>query len=210
MFYTSFSPNEERFGFSTRGTFKAAFTNERLISIGILSYIGLILILIGLEVYSFINLFDLKTGALKDGMFDPYEGKVSDGFAAFGAHGFTGLFILFIILVSFIIVLVAVLLLKNGKTYAFSANEREFKITYPNGRELTFLYEDIVGVNFNERKFFLASRGLDVTIRTKTDSHIIRYIHTPISKVNGITHTPFNIIRERAGFVKKPDYYNYE
>lgn len=209
MFYTSFSPNEERFGFSTRGSFKCAFANERLVAIGIYAYTGILLFLIGAQIYSFINLFDLRTGALKDGMFDPEAGKVSGGFAAFGSHGFTALFVLIIIAVSFIVILAITLILKNGRNYYFSANDREFKITAPSGRETVLPYEDIIGITFNERKFFLASKGIDITIRTKTDAHIFRYIHTPISKVNGITHTPFNIIRERTGLIKKPDYYNY-
>ena len=40
MAFTSFSPNDERFGFSTKGSFRCAYENQRLVIIGFFIALG--------------------------------------------------------------------------------------------------------------------------------------------------------------------------
>lgn len=203
MAYTSFSPNEERFGFRTKGHFNCAYENERVIILWCLIVIGacfigaIVCFFIAYDLVTTPGSVDIATGRHYQSIFafDLLEyGTASVAMAALICLG--GLSI-----IAFCIILA---ILKAGKTYTFVATEVYFEIKPPDETKpsLVFDYNDVLFVYADERRFLFGIGGYDVVIKTKQGSHLIRYIHTPESKKGGLSETPFNIIQERIGLKK--------
>jgi hypothetical protein len=112
----------------------------------------------------------------------------------------------FLLVIAIIALLIIIANMRMGQTYKFKADEQTFTVIYPPkvNRSITFEYDYITGLRYEEWKFLCAPRCLDVTVQTKQGDFTFRCIHTPMSKANGITETPFNIIRERIG-LSHPD-----
>ena len=66
-------------------------------------------------------------------------------------------------------------------------------------------YADVTKVDYRDRKFLFLG-GFDVFVHTNKKTYEFRFIHNRLSKVVGISETPFNIILERTGAVKRPEY----
>lgn len=206
--YTSFSPNDERFGFSVKGSFKCAYDSDRSIIIGCLIALVTLIVLFIVQLIYYFNLFDEK-GAIKGGMIDmsAAKPKMNSNFINFAASNIVisiSLFSLAVFILAFVIIIA---FLNGGRSYKFHANETGFTVIYPKkGKEELFLYDRIIGIQEEERRFIFLRSGMDVIIKTKNYSRRFRLIHTSASRANGISETPFNIIRERIGLTQRPDY----
>lgn len=206
--YTSFSPNNERFGFRLKGRFKCAFQLERTILIAGLIPMALIIILMIVAIVFIGGLFN-PDGGLKGGYAEVVteEGYPKVQFSDSAANytvGMISIDFLLVLLAIFAAIYIAVIIfMRVGRYYTFDANENGMTIRFPSGREESFLYKDVMGVTAKERKFLWASRGLDITIKTRFKNYTYHLIHTPMSRANGISETPFNIVRERAELTDK-------
>ena len=216
--YTSYSKIDDRFGFSTGGTFHCAYKNTRTIITVCLAIIGVLFVLTIINAaYVFIKLGDAPADIAKEmehmiygiggiGGADldkedsnnaaVYNSMINVGFGISGTA--FGILLLAIALVGF---LVFFAIMRAGQIYRFSANETHFTVEYPKrmNRKLVMEYDYIIGLKYEEWRFMFAPKCLDVTVQTKSGDFTFRVIHTPLSKANGITETPFNIIRERIG-----------
>ena len=207
--YTSYSPNNERFGFSIKGNFRCAYDSDRSIIIGCLIALGTLIVLFIIQLVYYFNLFDEK-GAIKGGIIDlsPSIPKMNSNFINFAASNIVISVSLFSLAAFILTFAVIIAFLNGGRNYKFSANETGFTVIYPKkGKEELFLYDKIIGIHEEERKFIFLRSGMDVVIKTKSYTRRFRLIHTSASRANGISETPFNIIRERIGLVKRPDYH---
>ncbi len=122
-----------------------------------------------------------------------------------------GLIVLVFLLVAYFIVM---MLVRKGRTYNFKANDNSFTVTYPpkkKGAEpevLVIDYSDVLGLTWETRKFPLLPECYDITVKTRTYGNLeYRVILTKIARVNGITETPFNLIREKIGLANKDERY---
>lgn len=212
--YTSINPISDRFGFKVSGKFKCAFKNERVILIAGLVPVAAFVVLIIISAIDYAGLFK-PNGAIKDGLFEVVieDGeaivRASPGFINFSAgiwsFGFSAI-VLAVLLVAY---LVLVLVMRAGRSYKFEANENGMSIIFPDGREESFLYKDVIAVKDVERKFLYGSRGLNVTVKTKSRDYTYCLVHTPLSRVNGVVETPFNIVKERAELTNERDEFFY-
>lgn len=198
MAYTSFSPNNERFGFQQSGTFRCAYGWERLfIIIG-----GIVILAVAAAIiFLWVSLENYMGSNVEVSVY------ITDGISygltttAMSALLVTGI----LLLVGYIVIIG---ILRVGQSYRFYANEEYFDITPPqkNARHIIIYYKDVTAVFPDERGFLLTSGGIDVTILTKNGRLLFQTIHTSGTKAKGIEETPFNIVRERAGLVPPPQY----
>lgn len=209
MAYTSYSPNDERFGFKMKGSFRCAYENQRVIILWFL--IGLAFFAIAFVVILFAVREMVMNPELPD--FDASDVYISRmdiwGFdvAVYGSYLVAMIAIICIEGLGLMAFCITLGLLRTGERYLFVANENYFEIIPPKEELPHFVvnYNDVVMVYGEERKFIFAEHGLDVTIKMKKGSYFFRYIHTPHSRLNGLSGTPFNIIMERAELIRKPD-----
>lgn len=186
MRYTSYSRNEERFPYSTSGSFYCKKENEdRLL---ILTTV-ICAIMVG--------------GALLLWLYLTW----SWGFAIF----FTAYTIFFVLL--YIYLVVSVILC--GEEYTYKADSDKFIITAPSGtaRVAIIKYsevENILYIPIYQGKN--RHRGYKVIIKTKSAQYTYEYImsfHNQIDlRKKGMKDTrelPFYIIEERSGLAEKPD-----
>ncbi len=207
--YTSFSPNNERFGFFVKGSFKCAYDSDRSIIIGSLIALVTLIVLFIVQLVYFFNLFD-ENGAIKGGIVDMNGAypKMNSNYINFAASNIVISVSLFLIALSILTFLIIIGFLNSRRSYKFSANETGFTVIYPKkGKEELFLYDRVIGISVEERRFIFLRKGMDVIIKTKNYSRRFRLIHTSASRANGISETPFNIIKERIGLTQRPDYH---
>lgn len=209
--YTSYSKIDDRFGFSTGGTFHCAYGKTRTyITASIITMLSVFALIIINLVYLFIEM-QKAPGAAMSQIYDVVNGLLTGihtgtagsstvflniGFAIIGTA-----FGLLLLLISFIAFLIVIATMRMGQTYKFRADEQTFTVEYPEkiGTVLTIEYDYITGLQYEEWSFMFAPKCLDITVQTKQGDFLFRVVHTPLSKANGITETPFNIIRERIG-----------
>ena len=117
-----------------------------------------------------------------------------------------GIIVLILLLAGFIIIMIV---FHAGQTYEFKATEDRFIITYPlkMGKTDLIKYEDVLGVKWTVRKLPLLPKCFDIDIKARSGEYTFRVILTKLARVNGITETPFNIIRERAGLAGNDNFY---
>lgn len=126
----------------------------------------------------------------------------SSGFLGMSINSITtlgALIILVFLLAAFIIILI---ILHSGQKYTFRATDEGFTVVYPEKmhRTITLKYDDILGITWETRKFPLIPECYDFTIKTRTYGLVeFRVILHKLARVNGITETPFNYIREKIG-----------
>ena len=216
--YTSYSKINDRFGFNTGGTFRCPYLNIRTyLSV----WFTVILIVLGLTVVSIIYVmikaqsapdsFSIQTQAILESIINGagFRGDTTAGRdlidLGFGivSVGF-GIIVLVITIIAFLIFMAV---MKTGQTYKFKADEEKFTVIYPQSMNQTLIieYDLITGLTYEEWRFFCAPKCLEVTIYTKQGNFSFKCIHTPMSKANGITETPFNIIRERIGLAHEDE-----
>ena len=206
MPYSSFSPNEERFGFNIKSSFRCAYENERLIVIAFLIAIGAILV--GM-IICFATCYEM--------LFTPVDinaaatGKRANIFgfnpAEYGLSAMAMVFLFWLAIVAAIAFCIVLSILHSGRCCDFKANENYMEIITQEKYPHTYViyYNDVIDVTASERKILFLS-GLDINVRTKKKTFLFRFIHTHMSKTEGLAGTPFNIICERAGIVSKPKY----
>ncbi|MBQ9385049.1 MAG: hypothetical protein IJT87_12540 [Ruminiclostridium sp.] len=217
--YTSFGKVNDRFGFSMSGKFRCAYENTRsylttgMIIIGVLvallaiSVVYLLIIARDVPYLASQTLNDIIYGFIYGEANAPNSGAgntmVQIGYTILGIA--FGLFLLLIAVIVFFIILIN---MRMGQEYGFKADENVFIVTYPEKmhKVVRIEYEDVLGIRCEEWGFFLAPKCVDITIRTKQGELPFRFIHTPMSKANGITETPFNIIRERIGLTYEDEH----
>jgi len=212
--YTSFGKANDRFGFEMRGSFRCAYAKDRIVVAVSLAVIGLWIVLIIINVITYAYQMTHMGAAVSQALNDViYHGtgeqdpKITTWGAAIEA-GFTmittwlGLVFLAIFITAFIIILKV---LHTGRKYSFSADEQKFVVTYPPkmNRKDEIIYDDVLGFKWEERKSVFAPKCFDIEITARDKVYEYRVVLTKIARVNGITETPFNIVRERAGFAEK-------
>ncbi len=210
--YTSIDKISDRFGFSTGGKFRCAYKNTRtIVTAGIVTILVIIALILISLVYVFIQMQKAPAAAstqletLISGVItgNGFHGDESSGnslvYLGLGIVSVAfGIIMLIIAVIAFLIILAT---LRMGQTYSFKADEQKFTVIYPKriGGTLVIEYEYITGLTYEEWKYLIAPRCLDVTVHTKQGDFDFKCIHTPMSFANGITETPFNIIREKIG-----------
>lgn len=196
MAYTSYTPNNERFGFSTRGTFRCAYGWERLFII-----FGGAVILAGIAGMIIIA-FMLKSLYGSNVEVSVY---ITDPFN-YGLYAIALATVLYTTLACIAIYIFVLTAAKSGRAMTFFANEEYFDICpSKNERHIILYYDEVIGVTADERSFPLMPSGIDITVITKREQYVFSYIHTDKSRANGLSETPFNIVMERAGLIPPPD-----
>ncbi len=209
MAYSSYSPNEERFGFSTSGSFRLAYDSERviitifLIALAAFAVGAVICFALCYEMLFTPVDIDAAAAAAERGSrqifgFNPVE---------YGLSAMAMVFLVWLEIVGLIAFAITLGLLKTGKSCDFKANENYMEINEQgkNPRTTVIFYNDVINVTATERKFLFLG-GINVTVYTKQNMFEYRYIHNHLSKTGGLCETPFNIICERANLVSKPKY----
>lgn len=186
MRYTSYSRHDERFSFSTSGSFYCKKKNEDRFFV---ITTAICAIMIGIALYLWVFL------------------TWSWGFSIFFTVYTIGFVLLYIYLV------VGVILC--GEEYTYKADSEKFIITAPSGtaRVAVIRYSDVENILYIP--IYLGAkrhRGYKVIIKTKNATYTYEYImsfHNQINlKIKGMKDTrelPFYIIEERSGLAKKPD-----
>ena len=199
MIYTSFNPNNERFGFSLRGSFRCAYKFEKLfICLG--AALILVDIIVILTIWSSLEDFFGHTVRITTYLADPFNYGAS--VLAMALFVYFGLFLL-------ITYIIAVSVMRLGKSYEFHANEERFQIATRGRHSQTyvFIYDEVMGVSSREWSFPLSHGGIEVIITLKNGKkYTFLLVHTADSRSGGIVGTPFNIIQERAGLLSPHDY----
>ena len=205
--YTSFGKANDRFGFSTGGTFSCAFRNDRLAVIAGVLVIALIVITAVSDIVWLVQNTANAGAQASAGMYDMIYNMNTDGakepkLTVWGGAINTGFAIVILAVIGIVLIF-----LHRGKLYKFTANDETFIVTYPAKERTTveFRYDDIIGLTWEKRKFPLAPECLDITVKTKIGDFDYRVILTKIGRVNGITETPFNYIREKIGLAPKDE-----
>lgn len=217
MDYTSFSINEERFGFHTKGSFRCAYENQRLIVIGFIAAMFLLgagMITILIMAWSIITEMGAPTAAeIADSIVDGANPRLAGHekeMAIFGTYMMAAAACLILLMLTVMAYLITISILKTGQTYTFEADSKRFRIFPPEKNkpvpEIVIYYDDVINVSCSERRMFSSEHGLDVFISTKQKDIVLQFIHTPRSKLEGLIQTPFNIIMERSGLTSKPDF----
>ena len=214
--YTSFSKINDRFGFSTGGTFKCAYKNTRPLILAGLIVLGAIVVLTVINaVYIVITLMNASAGSAQR-FGEIISGNINEimhGLNLFGdiasvGFGIIGTFFgMFLFVLSLIAFIIMCAILRTGQKYSFAADEHQFTVIYPEkmNRTVIFEYDYIIGLSYEEWRFMFAPKCFDVTVKTKMGDFTFRVVHTPMSKANGIMETPFNIIRERIGLAQEDE-----
>ncbi|MGN0617717.1 MAG: hypothetical protein ACI4J7_01690 [Ruminiclostridium sp.] len=183
---TSFSPNEERFGFHTSGNFRCAYPFERTAAI-IITAIAILLFIIFFGVF------------MKESRNNPTGGIfyiLRCGMFLFIPTGF--------------VYLAAINILFRGQEYRYTADEKNFTIFCPNGtvgnKTIYINYSDVAAVTYENNTLFGIERGYKVTIVTKKGTYCFNYCIERRTKLRGTDTTPFHIIEERSSGTK-PEFY---
>ena len=196
MAYTSYTPNNERFGFSMKGNFRCVYGWERLF-----------IIFGGAVILAEITGMIIIASMLKDlyGSNVEISVYITDPFN-YGLYAIALATTLYATLACVAIYMFVLAVAKTGRVMTFFANEEYFDICpSKNGRHIILYYDEVIGVTADERKFPLMPGGLDITVITKREQYVFSYVHPEKSKAGGLCETPFNIVMERAGLVPPPD-----
>ena len=197
--YDARNPVEDRFGFSTRGTFRCSRATER-ISV-IISLIVTVIALAGFyyvwgRQYTYIALlhYDELIGLSEEQRmgFSP----ISTTHTLFFAMAFA--------LIAVIIVICEIIALRvilGGVKYDYSADANifSFRSEKDNVRKTDIHYNDVVAVEYEERRLLgFINRGLTVTIICRSLGNVtLEYIRSKSDKDCRPENTPFHIIEER-------------
>ena len=220
--YTSFGKANDRFGFEDKGEFYCAFKTDSLI---ITISAAVMLVWIVLIIINFVT-FAVQmsnTGAyISQSMNEIIYGsedatadsvRMTTWGAAIQAGATMTTTVLGLIILAFmgIIFIVIEMRLHRGVKHTFKADDRSFTISFPpkmNKEDLVLEYDDILGITWERRKFPLAPECFDFTIKTRTHGIVeIRMILHKLARVNGVTETPFNYIREKIGTANADERY---
>jgi len=199
MIYTSYSLNNERFGFKMKGNFRCAYRFEKPFVI-----FGALAILIDAIVV-------LSIWASLEEYFG-YSVKITTYLANPFGYGLAVLSIAIFVYLGIFLVLAYIIglaIIRMGKKCDFLANEERFTISSKGrySRTYVLIYEDVMGVTAKERSFPLTAGGLDITVTMKNGKkHLFKLTHTADTRSAGIVGCPFNIIQERAGLLSPHDY----
>lgn len=211
--YTSYGINNERFGFSAKGSFRCAYENQRPIII-VFPIIMAVLAVIWVITFLITRDMVLNQTPVDLAQISVYQtakiGVLMFGFdtAVYGTNVIALVVILCLMGITLLAYGIILGILRSGRIYTFSADDSYFEIKPPdkNTPAIFIRYDDVIMVYGEERKFIFAEHGLDITIQTKGKNYFFRYVHTPESRINGLSETPFNILMERAGLIQKPDF----
>lgn len=183
---TSYSPNEERFGFHASGVFRCSYHSEKVVSI-ILTIAAILIFLI---------LFGIYIGEI----------RTNPTGATFYLIRLIGIFYIPIGFAYFMVIN----LLFRGQEYRYTADEIRFTIFCPDssvGRKTIYItYSDVVAVTYQKNTLFGIERGYKVTIITNKQTYYFDYCIERYRKLNSTDTTPFHIIEERSSGAK-PEFY---
>ncbi len=99
--------------------------------------------------------------------------------------------------------------LHNGRICRFSSTDESFTVIYPgkNGEKVVVPYSDVFGISWKERRFPFTPVCCRVTVTCRDKNFRFLAIMSKAAQANGITDTPFNIIREKTGLADKDEQY---
>ncbi len=205
--YSTFSPIDDRFGFRTKGNFKCAYDGERVAIFVILAVIAFFLVA-AVVCFIFGAQMIFTPPDIDKTVYEYEQGnRVIFGFstAEYGLLIISMVIFVIMAILSTAALLVAFAILKSGKNCFYKADEIRMEIIQQGRRKKVSVinYADVTKVDYRERKFPLLN-GMDIWVHTKNKVHEFRYIHSHLSKVAGLSETPFNIICERTGLVSRP------
>ena len=121
---------------------------------------------------------------------------------------------IFIAFVAFIAIIVFALLyigafrtVLSGETYRYIADEKMMWITCPRARVSNKIYyENVRTVEYEDLLLFGKLRGHKVTISCNDGTYLFEYLYPYKMHINNKDYTPFRIIEERSGLLKKPEF----
>lgn len=211
--YTTFGINNERFGFRAKGSFRCAYENQRTVILVFPIIMAVLAVLWVVIFFATYNMVSNQT-TVDLSQISVYQkakiGVLMFGFdtSAYGVQVITLLVILILIVILLLSYCIILGVLRAGKIYSFKADDNYFEITSPDKNQpgVVIKYDDVIMVYGEERKFIFAEHGLDITIQAKGKNYFFRYIHTPESRIKGLSETPFNILMEKAGLIKNEGY----
>ena len=182
--YETHSPVEDRFGFSTSGTFFCSKQTERISLIIIFG--SLIFIAVGW----YLVLFDqLKWYFVEKG--------VQVGTETARTIGYIYIFSMAFIIAGAVIIITNIL---HGDKYTYSADANRFSFLSEKAHipKTDIIYTDVVAVRYVEKYMFGRLKGFDVTVITRSLGNItFRYLINKSITDKTPRNTPFNIIEER-------------
>ena len=183
---TSYSTNEDRFGFVRKGTFKCRLRNEKLV---LFIIIGISFIIESLEIFSSLSK-SLLGNSLSGVLFDYII--------------FIGIFVIPVACIT------AIRIARSGEEYRFTATEEKMLITCAkHDIRDDIYYDNVASVEYSN--IFSATgkiRGYNVVISCRDGFRFsYDFLFRENMQIRSKDMTPFVIIEERAGLLDKPEFF---
>lgn len=193
--HTGYSQVEDRYGFYEKGTFRCPKKNEPLmLAIVATIYTAYLCIVV-------INAVIVLTGDLSVPIYE-YDRTIDD--YAPTLNLISVIISVLILVILTVIAVFSVILITNGNTYTFFADETKMVITDPKGEKTELRYSDIISVTYEKLTLFIRrERGFDVYIETKYRTLNYQYIYSKNKLLQQEKDSPFFILEERAGLKKR-------
>ncbi|MBQ9948507.1 MAG: hypothetical protein IJO91_08970 [Oscillospiraceae bacterium] len=173
---------DERFGYMEKGSFRAAFGNEKFILYVALAVAVAAYFVIGFTVYV-PNFFD--TGRL-----------------------FYTIVTLLLIAVDIAVFATVYNIVMAGKEGSYYADSIKFTVTL-NGKRDIFYYEDVMYVDYQTFSTFRRPRGYAVNIVTRSGEFRYHYLAPKHKKYGNFEDTPFYILKKHAEQDTTPEHTEY-
>lgn len=212
--YTIRGKANDRFGTETGGSFRVPYASDRIVITAGLIVLGISGALVLWQLYAIYDISvntgsnishymnDLIYGGLteKSAMGDLFRLAATVQGLAFGVGIFLILAVIFIIISRKLCI---------GKTCRFQANEELFVVIFPGktDRAVGIFYDDVIGIEWKVRKFPFTGMRCDVTVRSRDKTQVFTALIPKSAQDDGITETPYNIIREMTGLAEKDERY---
>ncbi len=183
---TSYSTNEDRFGFTRKGTFHCRLKNEKVVLLAIIAASAIVELILVLYTLS-----------------EPIFGR-----------SLTSTFWDYVIILCCVAVPIVCITMfriaKSGEEYRFTANEEKMLITCAKHDLRTDVYyANVAGVDYFPIKSMSGNfRGYTVTIMCRDGYNFkFDFLFPQNMQIKSKDMTPFVIIEERAGLLEKPEFF---
>lgn len=212
--YTIRGKANDRFGTEAAGTFRVPYSGDRIaVTVGmiILAAVG------ALVIWQLVTYFDISVNAganaskyMNDLIYRGVteENALTDIFrSAATVQGMAFGVGLFLILAAVFIMMSRKFCI--GKTCRYQANDEMFVAVFPGkqNRAVGIFYDDVIGIEWKVRKFPFTGVRCDVTVRSRDKTQEFTALIPKSAQEEGITETPYNIIREMTGLADKDERY---
>ena len=183
---TSYSTNEDRFGFSRKGSFHCRLKNEKTVILAIIAASVLLALL--LIIY-----------LLKSQLFG---GGLTAAFWEYVA--------LLLLIATPFVCITLIRVARSGEEYRYNANEEKMLITCAkHDIRVDVYYANVAGVDYFPIKTASGNfRGYTVTILCRDGYNFkFEFLFPQNMQIKSKDMTPFVIIEERAGLLEKPEFF---